>query len=271
MERLIPGTDIKNSAEASGRCGFCEFFVYVKKGHEECGDSAFVFCDEKKAIIGIFDGVSGEEAAASASSEAAGATLAYLKKSDSCDEKRMKEAFSLAQHKIQRGYTTALVFFVKSDGSFVIASAGDSPAYGLDEKGGLEPELPLGRAVKDGDGIFKYLHFRNIVTSVLGPGGGEAEAHMRSGKLDKNEIFILASDGLSDNLWLKTSEGFVTGSSGSDDLKKLIGTERSPEKIAKKLAGEIDRRVKAGRKELKNALLVPKEDDLSLAVIRFIK
>lgn len=269
MERLMPGTRIKTSASVSGSSSFCEFFILVKKGHEECGDSAFAFCDEQKAVLGVFDGVSGEAGAASASSRAAEAALGYLKKLDKCSEEKMREAIALAGDAIEIGFTTALVLFVERNGSFVICSVGDSPAYGI-AKGKVELELPLARAVADKDSIFKFLHFRNLVTSILGPGGGEAKLHLRKGKLRRDEMFILASDGLSDNLWLKIKEGYVTDSSGSDDLKALVGKEKNPEKITKKLSSEIAKRIKAGRKEAKGALLEPKKDDIAIAVIRFI-
>jgi len=271
MEKVMRGTTITKSKSASAKTSFCELFVLVKKGHEECGDSAFAFCDEDKAVIGVFDGVSGEAGAASASSQAADAVLACLKKTGKCDDKKMREAISKAQNAIDNGFTTAVILFVEKDGSFVIASIGDSPAYGINSEGNVELELPLARAVGSGDSLFKFLHFRNLVTSVMGPGGGEASLHVRKGKLKKGEMFLLASDGLSDNLWLKVKEGYVVDCSGSDDLKKMVGKKKSPKKIVQKLAAEMEKRIRGGRKEEKDSLLDPKTDDIAMAVITFIK
>ncbi len=269
MEKLIAGTKVATSGTCSGSTGFCDFSVTVKKGHEECGDSAFAYCDDKKAVIGIFDGVSGEPAAALASSAAASAALKHLKALDRCDEKQMREAFMQAQLAVTTGYTTAIILFVGKDGSFLVAGVGDSPAYGISAKGVISLEIPLARMTNDKDSIFKFFYFRNIVTSVLGPSGQDVPIRMRSGKLKKGEVLLLASDGLSDNLWVKVHNGYVKDSSGIDDLKKLIGKEHLPPKIVRLLLDETSKRIKAGKKEKKGLMLVPKEDDIAIAALRF--
>jgi serine/threonine protein phosphatase PrpC len=241
----------------------------VKKGHEECGDSAFAYCDDKKAVLGIFDGVSGEPNAASASSAAASAALNHLKALDRCDEKQMKDALMEAQLAVTAGYTTAIMLFLEKGGPFLVAGVGDSPAYGISAKGEISLEIPLARMTKDGDSIFKFFHFRSIVTSVLGPSGQDVPIRMRTGKLKKGDAILLASDGLTDNLWVKVHDGYVKDSSGIDDLKELMGRAHEPEKIIKLLMNEASRRIKAGKKEKKGEMLVPKQDDVAIAALRF--
>lgn len=267
MERLIRGTGVSNSKEFGGKGRFCEFFVYVKKGHEECGDSAFVYCDSRKAIVGIFDGVSGEAGAASASSVAASAILEHLKKQDKAEEKTIKKAILHANQKIEHGLTTAVIAFMEKNGSVVVAGVGDSPVYGV-SKGKAGLELPIGRPVGDKDSIFKFLYFRNLVSSVLGPSGIDIHVNMRSGRLRKGEMLILATDGLSDNLYLKVHEGYVTDSSGAEDLSKLIARKKKPETIVKHLMKEVLRRISRGKKEGKGRLLAPKIDDIAIAVLQ---
>lgn len=268
MEKLMLGTKIKNTETFSSKNKSCECFALVRKGHEECGDSAFVYMDEKKTIIGVFDGVSGEAGAASASSEAATALLKYLKKYNKADEKLIKKAMVDANNKVKHGYTTAALCFVEKDGSTIVAGIGDSPIYGIDKKGEVALELPLGRAVKDNDSILKFFHFRALVTSVLGPSGTEIHINMRKGKLKKGEMLILATDGLTDNLHLKIHEGYVKDSSGSQDLKKLIGKSKKPETIGRNLFNEVKKRIKGKKIETKNSILIPKEDDIAIAVFK---
>lgn len=269
MERLIRGTKIGKSREFGGKCSFCDLFMYVKKGHEECGDSAFAYCDSKKAIVAVFDGVSGEAGAASASSAAASAALEFLKKHDKADEKVMKKALLHANEQIKEGLTTAVIAFLEKNGSVLVAGVGDSPVYGV-SKGKAVLELPPGRPVGDKDSIFKFLYFRNLVTSVLGPSGFDIHVNMRSGKLRKGEMLILASDGLSDNLYLKVHEGYIKDSSGSEDLSNLIAKKRKPEAIVKHLAKEVAKRISKGKKEEKGRILAPKIDDIAIAVLRRI-
>jgi serine/threonine protein phosphatase PrpC len=280
MEKLIAGTKVTADAKAaagvvaaaetcSGSTGFCDFSIIVKKCHEECGDSAFAYSDAKKAVIGIFDGVSGEPGAALASSAAASAALLHLKALDRCDGKQMKEALMQAQLAVSAGYTTAIVLFLHADGSFIIAGVGDSPAYGISSGGKISLEIPPSRTTGDRDSIFKFFYFRNLVTAVLGPGGKDVAINMRSGKLKKGEVIIIASDGLLDNLWVKVHDGYVADSSGTADLAGLIGKERSPKKIIALLVKEIVTRIKAGKKEKAGLMLVPKEDDIAIAALRF--
>jgi len=269
MEKLIPGTKVTASASCSGSAGFCDFALTVKKGHEECGDSAFAYSDAGKVVVGIFDGVSGEPGAATASSDAAAAALKHLKTLDTCDGKRMRDALMQAQLAVTAGYTTAVILFVEKDGSFLVAGVGDSPAYSISAEGRVEMEIPLARMTDDGDSIFKFFYFRNVVTSVLGPSGQDVPVRMREGRLKKGEVLLLASDGLSDNLWVKVRDGYVKDGSGTDDLKTLIGKQRDPGKIIGLLLDGVAERIAAGKKEKKGMMLVPKEDDVAITALRF--
>lgn len=240
----------------------------VKKCHEECGDSAFAYEDGQKLIIAVLDGVSGEPGAAAASSEAAIALLSFLKKHDKINGTVMKEAFAHAQENVTTGFTTAAVLFLQKSGQFLMAAVGDSPIYGIEKPGEISLELPISRPVGDKDSILKFFTLRNLVTSVLGPSGTDVHINMTSGTFSKGQVLILASDGLTDNLFMETSEGYVTDSSGKQDLKALIGKEHKPQAMVKKLMAEVVKRLKSGRKEKGNGVLVPKQDDIAIAVVR---
>lgn len=269
MEKIIRGEDVRNPEHFTGKTAFCAYSMVIRKGHGECGDSAFVYADDGKVVAAVFDGVSGEPGAALASSDAACATLDYLKKLPQADEDAIKETFTKAHLAIRFGATTAALLFIKEDGSFTIASIGDSPIYSINGKGKLSLELPLARAVGDGDSILKFFYYRNLVTSVLGS-PGELNLSIRQGKLKKGELFILASDGLSDNLFVKTKGGFVTDSSGEEDLKALVNRKKSPEAIVGRLLSELEKRISKGKVERKGAILVPKEDDIAIIVVKWL-
>jgi serine/threonine protein phosphatase PrpC len=94
MEKLMPGAAIKKQMTSSLSSGFGEACALVKRGHEECGDSAFIYIDDDKAILGVFDGVSGEPGAATASSLAATVVLEALKGLKKVDEEAIKKALT---------------------------------------------------------------------------------------------------------------------------------------------------------------------------------
>lgn len=269
MERLLLGSGISAKAETGGRMGLCEYHMLVRRGHEECGDSAFFYCDSKQVIMGVLDGVSGEHGAASASSLAACEVLERLK-GKRPTERALKEAIVHASGKIIAGFTTIALAMIDSKGSFMMASVGDSPIYSIAEDGGLDLEIPLGRPVGEGDAILKFFYFRNLVSSVLGPSGAHIEMRLRKGKLKKGEVLILASDGLTDNLYMGTKEGYIADPAGKEDLKALVGKLRNPKGIVKMLEGEVAERLMKGRVEGKGRILVPKQDDLAIIALRWL-
>jgi serine/threonine protein phosphatase PrpC len=271
MEKLMLGKDIPDKPPQASSCGKSPAFecsIIVRKGHEECGDSAFVYCDEEKLIAGVFDGVSGEPGAAAASSDAAQAALAFLKKQKKPGEKAMKGAMMEAHASIKQGYTTATLLFLHSSGEFIIACVGDSLVYGIDAKGDVSSELPQGRSVGDDHSIMKYVYYRNLVTSVLGPSGVDTNMHARKGNLKKGEVMILATDGLSDNLYFKVKEGYVSDTAGTEDLKSLLGQIREPEAIVRLLSSESGKRMGMLKTESPGRMLVPKQDDIAIIALR---
>jgi serine/threonine protein phosphatase PrpC len=269
MEKLMPGAGIKKQMTSNASSAMGEVSALVRKGHEECGDSAFIYLDDDKAILGVFDGVSGEPGAATASSLAATSVLEILRKAKKADEKIIRKAFFEANEAILHGFTTATIAFIQKDGTALVAGVGDSPVYGVTAKGVATLELPLGRAVGDGDSVLKFFYYRNLVTSVLGPSGVDIHIHTRKGKLMKGEMLLLASDCLTDNLKVKVKDGYVIDSSGSVDLTGLIGKPGKLESLVKKLAKELHERLIKGKVEKKNSYLVPKEDDLAVIAFRF--
>ncbi|MEW6748644.1 MAG: protein phosphatase 2C domain-containing protein [Candidatus Micrarchaeota archaeon] len=270
MERLMKGGMVELEESAEGKTPFCDFSLIVRRGHMECGDSAFVYSDENKLLAGVFDGVSGEPGAEQASSDAAEAALSYLKNLDRIGEEEMKEALSRAHLSIKISSTTASLLYLKKDGSFMVAAIGDSPIYGVDAKGGVSLEIPPARTVRDRDSILKYFAFRNYITAALGGPAELLEVSIRKGRLKKGEMLIVASDGLSDNLFVETEDGYVSDSSGVKDLQSLIKGKRTPSSVIKTLMAELAKRLSEGRVEKPGRILQPKEDDIAIAAIRLL-
>ncbi len=269
MEKLLLGKGISDKASASCESKICNLHMVVIKGHGECGDSAFAYCDDERVIIAVFDGVSGEPDASHASSLAATDIIEFLKPKPHND-RNIRDAIIHASKEILKGYTTASIISITKDGSFIMATVGDSPIYGMDKEGELGLEIRPGRPVGKGDAIFKFMNFRTLVTSVLGPSEIDMEIQMKEGKISKDEIIILSSDGLSDNLFVKVKDGYVEDASGADDLKELIGEMKTPEKIVKTLEEELKSRISKGNVEKPGLVLHPKPDDLAIIVLRWL-
>lgn len=239
----------------------------VRQGHEECGDDIAIYEDDKKLILAVFDGVSGEEGAKNAAKTASQTILNSLKIHDVVNENLLKMAIIDANKEIEKGFTTISLAFIEKTGKITLASVGDSAIYSK-SKGKIYLELPLGRAVGNGDSIMKFFAFRNIVTSVLGPSESDMEVHIADGILTKGDILIIASDGLVDNLFVETKNGLISDSSGVNDLESLIKSNE-PKEIIKELVDTIDLRLKTGRIEESDKIIEPKKDDLSIIVFRW--
>ncbi|MBN1170349.1 protein phosphatase 2C domain-containing protein [Candidatus Micrarchaeota archaeon] len=266
---MILGAEVKTKKEMRFASDFGEIYALVRKGHEECGDSALVYADSEKVILAVFDGVSGEKGAAKASSDAAKSILESLKSICNPGDKEIHDAVSRASMDIREGFTTIAMAFISHDGSMVLASVGDSAIYSKSGKK-VALELPLGRAVAKGDSVLKFFGFRNFVTSVIGPANHEIEIKIADGKIKKGNVLILASDGLVDNLYVETKDGYVTDASGSGDLGEIIKSD-SPKTIVKDLDNAIRERIKKGKIEEKGRILDPKTDDLCLIALRWAK
>lgn len=267
MKKFLLGENITGEASCGHKGKSCEFYAIVKRGHEECGDSIAAYCNDR-IVLAVFDGISGEAGAGHASSQAAKGILDYLK-TRKATETTLRDAILYANQQIRFGYTTAAIVSIEKDGSILLAGVGDSPIYSI-SKGKTSLEIPLGRAVKKGDSILKFFQFRNLVTSVMGPHDSEIELKIKTGRITKGDIIIMASDGLTDNLYVKTKEGYVTDATGTADLKELVGKTTKPQTIVKKLVKEIEKRIKKGKIQNKNRILFPKTDDLTIIALRWL-
>ena len=272
-ERMIAGEDVRVTVRWSGKSPFCESALLVRKKNRAaaCGDSVFSYSDQEKAVLGVFDGVGKEADAGMASSKAAAGALSYLKEIGLPDCPSlilcMKEAFRQAAMSIKLGDTTAVMAFIQKTGSGVIGSAGDSPAYLVRSDGTTKLQLPLDNKVGDGALVPDFFSQRSITVSCL-PLTWD-RAHIIPIQLNEGDRLVLASDGLSDNLYVSVRRNRVTDCSGAVDLCKLVGGEHSPTGMITLLADEVARRMEARSIWKWGRIMLSKPDDVAIAALRF--
>jgi len=208
--------------------------------------------------------VSGEPGAEVASSVAAVAILNHLKKIEKIKPIDLQDALIHAHSNIIMGTTTALIVVIERSGSFMCASVGDSAMYSIDKDGKVATQIEQMRVVGPGSSIFRFMMLRNVVGSVLGT-EGDLQIYFKQGTLDPGESLLLLSDGITDNLVIKTQEGNVSDCTGVEDLKSIIGHDREIGKIVTRIRKEIWRRMedKVELKEKDKSLLI-KPDDFAM-------
>jgi serine/threonine protein phosphatase PrpC len=261
---MLLGSDIKTEKKGDISNPFAEIAYAIRKVHSECGDSAFIHADKNRAILAVLDGVSGEPGAEAASSVAAFAILNYLKKRENITSIDLQDALIHGHNNIIMGSTTALIVVIEKDGSFICASVGDCALYSLDKNGEIKLQIEPMRAVGKGSAIFRFMMLRNLVGSVLGT-REDLDIYSKKGKLDPGEFLLLMSDGITDNLKIKTKEGNVDDCSGEYDLAKIIGKQADVKKIVGKIKNEVWHRIQ-DKVEVKeeNESLIIKPDDFAL-------
>ncbi len=264
----ILGKDVKDKEEGNIKSDIAAISYLVKKGHDVCGDSAFIYSDETKAILAVFDGVSGMEGADQASSIAALSVLNFLKGFESPNKDDLQEALIGAHANIVYGSTTALVAIILKDGSFVAGSVGDSALYSSG-KSELKLEISPLRSVGEGSDFFQYMINRNIVPNALGM-PTDMEILYRNGKLEKGDSLILMTDGILDNLKIIAKDNIVADCSGIKDLRFIIGDSSDPKDIVKKITSAVFERLENRTVHLEEGeKFTSKSDDIALVVAKF--
>ena len=263
------GTEIKGEEKGNFSEGFADIAYLVRKGHDVCGDSAFIAVDENKAVLAVLDGVSGEPDAEQASSVAALAMLNYLKNIESPTQEEIQEAFVTGHSNIISGFTTAVVVVVQKNGKFIAGSVGDSAFYGIDKGRKIILEIPPARIVGEGSPVSSFIPMRNAVPSALGL-PGDLNILIKQGKLENGEIVLLATDAVMDNMKVKIKDDAVIDSSGIEDLGDIIKGANDPVQVVGKVCGEVVKRMaKVTEKKDKDSILVTKPDDLAVVCLRF--
>jgi hypothetical protein len=265
------GNGIGDEERGSFSEPFADIAFDVRRGHETCGDSAFAFCDDKKAVIAVFDGVSGEPGAAEASSIAALAMLNHLKGKDSPTKNDMQESLVNAHANVIVGYTTAAVIVVEKTGRFICASVGDSTIYSYSKSGVVKLELQPMRVVGKGTPLDEFIFQRMVVPVALGL-DADMQILIRDGKLEGGDSILVMTDAVMDNLKIKLKGGKVADTSGVEDLKLIIGDASGAAEVVKSIRDEIVRRMDA-RFDIreKDSALVSKLDDLAIVGLLFKK
>jgi hypothetical protein len=263
------GTEIGDEVRGELREGFADVSWFVRKGHNVCGDSAFVHADDSKIVAAVLDGVNGEPGADQASSVAAVAIVNHLKGIESPGKDDIQEALVNAHGNMVFGLTTVALAVVTRDGRFLCASVGDSLAYSLDMKGEVRLELPGARIVGPGSPVQRYLMYRNVVPAALGM-GGDMEIRFKAGELSQGDMLLLTTDGVTDNLTIYVEKGAVRDCTGTKDLGLVIGDAREAQPVVRAIRDEVVRRM-GERFDIRDPdrMLVAKTDDVAVVGIKY--
>ncbi len=272
MDLSILGSEIKDELlKSQGENSNIAAYLRKGKNHETCDDAALLLVNEKFTLIGVFDGVSGEPFAQSASETALRAVKFHLTQNFGKipNEKIVERAIEEANLAIEHGATTASIALVFSSGEYYFANIGDSHIYKLNEQG------KINRITKDfkaanGSGVTEYLHNRYLVGNCLGGLLKEEEIEIGQGKLKKGEFLLALSDGITDNLFIEVEGGVISESSGKADLEILIDGIDMPLEIINAIAKAVKHRMTGSEISDNGRILVPKEDDISLVVVKML-
>jgi serine/threonine protein phosphatase PrpC len=244
--------------------------AYVRKGktHKTCDDAVLLVANENFALIGVFDGVSGEAFAANASETALRVIKFFITQNFGKidNEKIIERSIEEANLKINKGATTASIALLLANGEYFFGNIGDSHIYTISERGKIEC-ITKDEKEANGSSFTEYINSRFIVNNALG--GLIRNLDIGKGKLKKGEFLLAMSDGVIDNLFIEIDSGVIVDNSGARDLENMIKGKHEPVDIIIALSNEIKNRM-SGTEIINNGkILVPKEDDVSVVVLKY--
>lgn len=274
FQRTILGAEVKDSIAFGAKNGLCETYSFVRNGHEECGDSSFVYMDDNKVLVGIFDGVSTENGV-QASARAALLTLDDLRKGEP-SEKRIVDALTEANNFMNDGMTTAVVACFDESGRYFLGSIGDSPIY-MRQHEQIQMMMTLDKVVKPGQDVPEFERMREYITGALGDPPLET-IHTQTGVASSGAVFLLCTDGLSDNLatpFYRDPDGVprVQNTNDTSDLSKIIRHLQKPQSIVTRLIETVDERIGTEEEHLwldSTRLVIPSTDDVAAIALRWL-
>ncbi len=240
--------------------------AYVKKSLEHsCDDSALLIIRDDYVLIGVFDGVSGEANASTASETALKTIANYIEKffTKKSTKELLEEAISEANYAIQAGGTTASIALILKDGNYFYANLGDSHIYKISK----QRVVRLTKDDRDASSFANYIKHRMHVTQCIG--GLLSKIDAGKGKLESGDVLFAITDGVIDNLFIKVEGGIVTDTSGKQDLERILYEKKDIKAIIEALTEEIKKRMQLKEEVIDNGILVPKEDDASIVFFRY--
>lgn len=275
MDLSILASEINEAKPEDKKC-IKKACAYVKKSRfHQCDDSALLVIKEKYALLGVFDGVSGEANASTASETALKTIAEYIeknfkiKKSEDL-ENLLQNAVEDANLSINKGGTTATVVLILEDGSYFYANVGDSHVYKFTNNNN-RTENKITRLTKDDRDTSStaiYFAARMVITQSLGYLIKNID--VGKGKLSKGDFIFAISDGIIDNLFVKIDGGILIDTSGKEDLEEMLNECKSTEEFVKVLSEEVKKRMQLkDQVAMDGKVFVPKEDDASIAVLMY--
>src|SRR3989338_5908216 len=239
--------------------------AYIKKSKEHsCDDSALLIIKDEYTLIGVFDGVSGQPNASTASETALITIVNYAEKNFGKKkvEELLENAISEANYAVQAGGTTASIALILKDGSYYYANIGDSHIYKISKN----KITRITKDDRDSSSFASYIKGRYYVAECIG--SLITSIDTGNGKLNRGEIIFAVSDGIVDNLFVKVEGGIVTDTSGKEDLERIFES-KNIKTMCEALAEEIKKRMQLKEEVIDNGILVPKEDDAAIVIFKY--
>lgn len=240
--------------------------AYVKKSREHsCDDSALLVIGDSYILIGVFDGVSGQPNASTASETALITIANYIEKNfkKKKPEELLENAISEANYAVQAGGTTASIALILNNGDYFYANIGDSHIYKMSNS----KVTRLTKDDRDSSSFASYIKSRYYVGECIG--SLITSIDKGKGKLEKDDAIFAISDGIVDNLFVKIEGGIVTDTSGKQDLEFIFKDKKDIKSMVESLAEEIKKRMQLKEEVIDRGILVPKEDDAAIVIFRY--
>jgi len=269
MDLSILANEINEAKPEDKRC-IKKACAYVKKSRfHQCDDSALLIIKEKYVLLGVFDGVSGEANASTASETALKTIAEYIEKNFKTKKSEdfeglLQNAVEDANLKINKGGTTATIVLILEDGSYFYANVGDSHVY-VFNNGNV---IRLTKDDRDSSSTAIYFAARMVITQSLGYLIKNID--VGKGKLSKGNMIFTVTDGIIDNLFVKIEGGILIDTSGKEDLEEMLKECKSTEEFVKMLSEEVKKRMQLKEQiAIDGKAFVPKEDDAAIAILQY--
>lgn len=289
----LPANNMTNS-EFGASLGNLSMHAITQKGEtrDSCDDRILVVASDNGILIGVFDGF--KEQGGDFSREVPKDIIGlFYKKGGAIGTKEElgKIIGTAGQNAIKRiriknqehrSGTTVTVAFVSPDGKFIAANLGDSAAYvkAQDKTTRLFDYATVTDEIGNRQSLEqlhpqpeRYANIRRILSTGIISTGTEGKVEMAEGVLEAGATLILATDGLTKQLWAGTNPaGDIIEASGSNDLAFATRNARTAETHVSHLIGEVN--LRTGLQIFGGymyhpggTVLMPQDDDVAIVAV----
>lgn len=292
--------------------------VIRSRARERCQDLVLALIENDSGLVGVFDGfgelgndlpaelassmqklwdlrkdaISNNESAVAFVHDAALLAVRSIKENLRKSQKDEKgptgtPGFMPVIKSLPYGGSTAMLAFLLPEGGCIVSAVGDSACYFVNSAGDAARLLDYNRVYHDYSEAplesarvkpKEFARQRDVLKNSIG-GDRTPTVETAQCALEKGSALILATDGVTKNLLLRTDGGGnVTDIGGCEDIARVMSGNPSPSKAAEDLMGVVEERSSHDKGDGRNVremggnrVLVPSGDDAALIVLsRFL-